>query len=168
MVALRKDGNPFNTTPILPPQAASPARAPSPEEPLWRQTNGPTSARTPTSGGERKLLTSKMIIWIAVAGTLIVIALLLCLLLRKCCRTKRKDENSNKHYVDAHKDSSVRHKHGESALQQSIQMETGNFTAIHSFCSNTVKCVFFVHIALLENSFLNFLNSSKGAKCETT
>ncbi|KAF3451538.1 hypothetical protein FNV43_RR07633 [Rhamnella rubrinervis] len=120
----RKDGNPFNTTPILPPQTAPPARAPSPGEPLWRHANGPTSARMPTSGGERKLLTSKMITWIAVAGTLIVLALLLCLLLRKCCRAKRKDGNSNKHYVDAHKDSNVRPKYGGSALQQSIQMET--------------------------------------------
>lgn len=164
MVAFRKDGNPFNTTPIVPPQAAPPARASSPEEPLWRQMNGPTSARTPTSGGERKFLTSKMITWIAVSGGLIVIALLLCLLLRKCCRAKRKDENSNKHYVDAHKDSSVRPKYGDSALQQSIQMETGNFTAIHSFCSNMVKYTYLY----LKNSFVNFFNSSKGGNCETT
>ncbi|XP_060669797.1 protein STRUBBELIG-RECEPTOR FAMILY 3 isoform X1 [Ziziphus jujuba] len=123
----RKDGNPFNTTPILPPQAAPPqsvAWAPSPGGRLWRHMNGPSSSRTATSEEARKFFTSKTITWISVAGVSVVIALLLCLLLSRCCRAKKKDENSKKHYIDAHEDSSVRPKYGESALQQSNQMET--------------------------------------------
>lgn len=158
MVAFRKDGNPFNTTPILPPQAAPPARAPSPEEPRWRQMNGPTSPRTPISGGERKFSTTKMITWIAVAGTLIVVAILLCLLLRSC-RAKQRDGNAKKHYVEAHKDSSVMPKYDESALQQTNQMDPGNFNAIYSFYSTMVtgKICFSVHTDSLQKFLLELL-----------
>lgn len=104
--------------------------------------NGPSSSRAPLSEGPRKFFTSTTITWISVAGVLVVIALVLCLLLSRCCRAKKKDENSNKHYIDAHKDSNMRPKYGESTLQQSNQLETGNFTPMQFLCSNIVKISF--------------------------
>lgn len=115
--------------------------------------NGPSSSRTATSEEARKFFTSKTITWISVAGVSVVIALLLCLLLSRCCRAKKKDENSKKHYIDAHEDSSVRPKYGESALQQSNQMETGDFTFMQSFCSNMVKFFFSSIKFYLKNVF---------------
>ncbi|POO03652.1 Tyrosine-protein kinase [Trema orientale] len=123
----RKDGNPFNTSIILSPQAApspSPAQAPSPGEPLWKHVNGPSSPITPKSADAKKFLSTKAIIWIGVAGISVVIAVLLCLLLSRFFKAKRRDKIAKKHYFDTYKGSSKKPKYDESSLRQSNQMET--------------------------------------------
>ncbi|XP_062096421.1 protein STRUBBELIG-RECEPTOR FAMILY 3-like [Humulus lupulus] len=123
----RKEGNPFNTTiipsPLEAPTPSPAAQAPTSEELPWKHVNGPSSTITTRTIQSKKFLTAKAIIWIAVAGFLIVIALLLCITLSRCIKAKRRDKLAGEHYFESYKGSSEKPKPGESSLQQSSRME---------------------------------------------
>ncbi|KAK4399093.1 protein STRUBBELIG-RECEPTOR FAMILY 1 [Sesamum angolense] len=94
-------GNPFNTT-ILPSPPASPpilppSRAPSPQSVPGAQVYKP-SAPLPESGRDEKKHSTNKITWIAVGGLLVVLVLLvvLCLSMSRCCRGRRLSEKTSK------------------------------------------------------------------------
>ncbi|XP_061363048.1 protein STRUBBELIG-RECEPTOR FAMILY 3-like [Gastrolobium bilobum] len=98
----RKDGNPFNTTIILSPPAAAPspvAMAPSPKESSWKVANSPSALTALMPASTRKSFIAKSIIWIAVAGFLIFIALGVCLFMIWCFNRRREKKNATKHDV---------------------------------------------------------------------
>ncbi|XP_061355787.1 protein STRUBBELIG-RECEPTOR FAMILY 3-like [Gastrolobium bilobum] len=109
----RKDGNPFNTTVIPSPLAASPspvALARSPEESPWKVANSPsTSMKAPTLAVARRSFKAKSIFWIAGGGFLIFIALGICLLMSWCFKRRPENKNYKKHNVGV--DSGPLHKH---------------------------------------------------------
>lgn len=98
----RKDGNPFNTT-IIP---SAPALAPSPfalapvtvGQPTSQTGSGqPFSSGTPESDGASGFFSTRRIMWIAIIGTVIVVALGSCLLVPICLKRRskhREDTNS--------------------------------------------------------------------------
>ncbi|KAJ7946927.1 Kinase [Quillaja saponaria] len=102
----RKDGNPFNTTIIPSPPAASPspvAGPPSSEEVPWKQANGPSESHTPTITNARKSFTAKRIIWIAVAGVLTFFALGLFAFMFRCFRRRLQNRNAKRLGVGVYK-----------------------------------------------------------------
>ncbi|KAL0353106.1 UNVERIFIED_CONTAM: protein STRUBBELIG-RECEPTOR FAMILY 1 [Sesamum angustifolium] len=99
----RRAGNPFNTT-ILPSPPASPpilppSGAPSPQSVPGAQVYKP-SAPLPESGRDEKKHSTNKITWIAVGGLLVVLVLLvvLCLSMSRCCRGRRLSEKTSKNH----------------------------------------------------------------------
>ncbi|KAK4259949.1 hypothetical protein QN277_006225 [Acacia crassicarpa] len=109
---LRKDGNPFNTTVIPSPPAAAPApvtMAPSPAKAPWNVENNPVTLVAPIPASSRKSFISKNVIWFAIAGFLVFIALGVCLFMLWCL--KRRPENKNAKTMDMGLDAMSLHKH---------------------------------------------------------
>ncbi|KAL6333399.1 hypothetical protein AAG906_028584 [Vitis piasezkii] len=88
----RKDGNPFNTT-ILPPPPTSPPTSPPSSAPAMPPPSlgianwTASSPETLTPPGSSNFFTNKRIVWISIAGVILLaaIALGLCLLKSRCC-----------------------------------------------------------------------------------
>ncbi|KAF8391396.1 hypothetical protein HHK36_023700 [Tetracentron sinense] len=82
----KKDGNSFNTT-IAPSSPPAPQPPPVSESPSSEERR-PSTPAAPNSARTNKYLTTKKIIWIAIAGVLIfiVIALGLVLFMSRCCK----------------------------------------------------------------------------------
>lgn len=88
----RKDGNPFNTT-ILPPPPTSPPTSPPSSAPAMPPPSlgianwTASSPETLTPPGSSNFFTNKRIVWILIAGVILLaaIALGLCLLKSRCC-----------------------------------------------------------------------------------
>lgn len=88
----RQAGNPFNTTfipssPASPP-SQSPTGAPPPEEFPTIQPNEPAAPENSHSSKSQKFLTTKRVVWTAIAALIIVIVLVLglWLFMSSCCK----------------------------------------------------------------------------------
>ncbi|KAL6991003.1 hypothetical protein U1Q18_009124 [Sarracenia purpurea var. burkii] len=107
----RRDGNPFNTTvipssPAFPP-SPTPSGAPFPELTPRQQAFGPSAAITTNSSKGGNFLTTKRVTWIATAGLLIfiVIVLGLCLFIFRCCkRSQLASKTYKKHEMGVYND----------------------------------------------------------------
>ncbi|XP_020222774.1 protein STRUBBELIG-RECEPTOR FAMILY 3 isoform X2 [Cajanus cajan] len=104
----RKDGNPFNTTIIPSPPAASPApvaMAPSPEKSPGKAANNPPATRkapAPIPAIAETSFKTKKLVWIVGSGFLIFVALGVCFLM--LCYFKRRPGNKSykKHNMNAY------------------------------------------------------------------
>lgn len=134
MPLCRKEGNPFNTTVILTPQAApsqSPMVSESPEGVSWPRYNGPSNQITvmPGNAKSKSFFSGKTILWIAVAGASIVIMLLMCLLLPRLCRSKRRSDLLPKeNHPGANKSSAGHRRFDNYSAQPSNRTETGIYS----------------------------------------
>ncbi|GLT33505.1 hypothetical protein SLA2020_080870 [Shorea laevis] len=107
----RKDGNPFNTTILAPPPVAPPpfgAGAPllprAPGHGHGGQTNGSSKLEPSQSEKGRNFWTNKHgLTWIVVSGVLALVVLGVCLLVWRCSKGRKANEND---------------KHGMAALQE--------------------------------------------------
>ncbi|KAK6917491.1 Leucine-rich repeat-containing N-terminal, plant-type [Dillenia turbinata] len=106
----RKEGNPFNTT-VLPSPSITPPPSPLPVSPSPKVAPGPIAKPPylpwqpiPDSTGEGSFFTMKRIIWIAIAGVLVLSALVLVpsLYLTACCKkNKVKSDVGTRHGMNA-------------------------------------------------------------------
>ncbi|KAJ7968491.1 protein STRUBBELIG-RECEPTOR FAMILY 3-like [Quillaja saponaria] len=122
----REDGNPFNTTIIPSPPAASPSPvtgAPSSEDVPWKHANGPSVSHVPTITSARKFLTAKRVIWIAVAGVLIFVALGLLLFMLCYSRRRLRNQNAKRLGIGVYKGPSENSNYRESPLEATNQGE---------------------------------------------
>ncbi|RDX85614.1 Protein STRUBBELIG-RECEPTOR FAMILY 3, partial [Mucuna pruriens] len=105
----RKDGNPFNTTIIPSPPAASPgpapvAMAPSPKKSHLKAANSPSATtRAPMPAIAERSFKTKKLIWIVGSGFLIFIALGVCLLMLWCFKRRPENKSYKKHNMNVYK-----------------------------------------------------------------
>ncbi|KAK7400503.1 hypothetical protein VNO78_11712 [Psophocarpus tetragonolobus] len=103
----RKDGNPFNTTIIPSPPAASPApvaMAPSPKMPPWKVKDNPSdTVKAPIPAIAERSFKTKKLIWIAGAGFLIFIAAGICFLMLWCFKRRQENKTDKKHNMNVYK-----------------------------------------------------------------
>ncbi|KAG5023298.1 hypothetical protein JHK82_019201 [Glycine max] len=125
----RKDGNPFNTTIIPSPPAASPepaAMAPSPEKSPWKVTHNPSDtikAPIPAIAG-RSFKTTKLV-WIVGAGFLIFIALGVCLLMLWCFKRRQENKKYKKHNTNVYTRSLHKRTSSDSPFEATTDKEKG-------------------------------------------
>ncbi|WOG85216.1 hypothetical protein DCAR_0104404 [Daucus carota subsp. sativus] len=121
----RRAGNPFNTTVLSSPPASPPSAPPigsPPSEQVPRiRPNEPSNPETSSSSKGENFL-SKRIVWIVVAGLVIVIvvALGLCLCMSRCCKGRPVTKKVPKrHEMDVHDVPGEKPKHETSLLKTS-------------------------------------------------
>ncbi|KAI4296650.1 hypothetical protein L6164_036594 [Bauhinia variegata] len=105
----RKDGNPFNTSIILLPPAPSPSPVdvvPSPGEAPRKSAYSPLASEAPISATSQKFFKAKNVIYIAVGGFLILIALGVCLFMLLCFKRRSDSKSAKRHDVNLHKPNS--------------------------------------------------------------
>ncbi|KAE7995608.1 hypothetical protein FH972_000384 [Carpinus fangiana] len=122
----RKDGNPFNTTVLpSPPTAAAPlvAAAPYPAKAPGQPANGHFVPENLKHTGSGEILTAKRVTWIAVIGSIVLIAIGLCLCKLRCLKERKKKKNAERHDIGAYKGSREKLKYTESPVQQNGLME---------------------------------------------
>ncbi|XP_059438124.1 protein STRUBBELIG-RECEPTOR FAMILY 3 isoform X2 [Corylus avellana] len=124
----RKDGNPFNTTVLpSPPTAAAPlapaAAAPYSAKAPGQPANGRFVPENLKNTGSGEILTAKRVTWIAVIGSLILIAIGLCLCKLRCLKGRKEKKNAERHDIGAYKGSREKLKYTESPVQQNGLIE---------------------------------------------
>ncbi|XP_047164414.1 protein STRUBBELIG-RECEPTOR FAMILY 3-like isoform X1 [Vigna umbellata] len=126
----RKDGNPFNTTIIPSPPAASPAplaMAPSPEISPWKVANSPsaTTIKAPIPATAERSFRTKKLVWIVGAGFLIFIALGVCLLMLWCFKRRPENRSYKKHNMNVYKRSLHKRTSSDSPFEATDDEEKG-------------------------------------------
>ncbi|XP_027347253.1 protein STRUBBELIG-RECEPTOR FAMILY 3-like isoform X2 [Abrus precatorius] len=125
----RKDGNPFNTTIIPSPPAASPApaaMAPSPEESPAKVANSPSATmKAPMSAISRRPFKVKRIVWIGGAGFLIFIALVVSLLMLWFYKIRPENKKYKKRNMGVYTRSSHKHTFSDSPFEATNDEEKG-------------------------------------------
>ncbi|XP_027917826.1 protein STRUBBELIG-RECEPTOR FAMILY 3-like [Vigna unguiculata] len=127
---LRKDGNPFNTTIIPSPPAASPAplaMAPSPAISPWKVANNPsaTTIKAPMPAIAERSFRTKKLVWIVGAGFLIFIALGVCLLMLWFFKRKPENKSYKKHNMNVYKRSLHKRTSSDSPFEATDDEEKG-------------------------------------------
>ncbi|KAK6264780.1 Serine-threonine/tyrosine-protein kinase [Theobroma cacao] len=130
----RKDGNPFNTTILPSPPLALPpyiAWAPSPLEGSRGPAGAPSSVELPQWAKARKFWTNDRVIWIAVAGLIALVVLVVFLLfVWRCCKRRQVNRNSDRHTSEK--------------LNQINKSEKGNLIIVYP-CGRPCKSSLFLY-----------------------
>ncbi|CAJ1936378.1 unnamed protein product [Sphenostylis stenocarpa] len=130
MPNFRKDGNPFNTTVIPSPPAASPApvaMAPSPEKSPWKVANNPsaTTIKAPIPAIAERSFKTKKLVWIVAAGFLLFIALGVCLLMLWCFKRRSENKSYKKHNMNVYKRSLHKYTSNDSPFEATDDEKKG-------------------------------------------
>ncbi|KAK7319633.1 hypothetical protein RJT34_04356 [Clitoria ternatea] len=123
----RKNRNPFNTTIIPSPPAASPApaaMAPSPEQSPWKVTNSP-SATMNAPIPPRRPFKAMRVVWIVGAGLLIFTALGVCLIMFWCFKRRPESVKYKKHDMGLYSRPFHKHTSSDSPFEATNDTEKG-------------------------------------------
>ncbi|KAJ4849660.1 hypothetical protein Tsubulata_019856 [Turnera subulata] len=117
----RKEGNPFNTTPILspsPPPAIPPSLSTPPfAESSQKQANWPFSSNNSPSGKSSNFFTTRKVIGIAVLGAAIIVFLGICCI---CYKRRKSEEDVEAAVAGAYKGHTVQ-PDNKSSIEQNNQ-----------------------------------------------
>lgn len=76
-------------------------------------------------------MTAKRVTWIAVVGSLVLIAIGLCLCKLRCLKGRKEKKNAERHDIGAYKGSREKLRYTESSVPQNGLMEKGSFDIVH-------------------------------------
>jgi hypothetical protein len=107
------------------------AAAPYPAKAPGQPANGRFVPENLKHTGSGEILTAKRVTWIAVIGSIVLIAIGLCLCKLRCLKERKEKKNTERHDIGAYKGSREKLKYTESPVQQNGQMEKGSFVTVH-------------------------------------